>query len=222
MPRIADIAIELPQRAESLAAQYRSKKPLATVRFIEPSGVDHAYSVPPRVARAARKELPDVPCELHELSEWLLGLDEQICYAATLEMLARRDHAEREVEQKLARSGFRRASIESAIAQARQHRFLNNERFCEYFIRERLQRGWGRRKIELELRRKGIDPTTIAGYPESYFSHEDDLQRARALLERKRIPERDPYPKLMRFLMGKGFEYAIASQAARDRIDADS
>lgn len=222
MPRIVDIDIELPKRSEAAAAQYRVKKPLAKVRFIDDASGENVYPVPPRVARAALKELPDLPCELHSLSEWLLGIDERLCYAAMLEMLARRDHAVREVEQKLARTGYRRASIEAAVARAQQQRFLNDERFSDYFIRERVQRGWGRRKIELELKRRGVDVSMLPGYPETYFSREDDLERASALLARKRIPDRDPYPKLMRFLVGKGFDYAVASQAARDRLDTDS
>lgn len=222
MPRIVDIDIELPKRSDTAAAQYRAKKPLAKVRFIDDVNGEHVYPVPPRVARAAMKELPELPCELYDLSVWLLGIDEHLCYAATLEILARRDHAVLEVEQKLARTGYRRASIEAAVERAQQHRFLNDDRFSDYFIRERVQRGWGRRKIELELKRRGIDAAMLPGYPESYFSREDDLARASALLARKRIPERDPYPKLKRFLMGKGFDYAVAAQAARDRLDADS
>ena len=88
-----------------------------------------------------------------------------------------------------------------------------------YFIEERKRRGWGQRKIENELKRRHVSIDEIPGYPEEYFAVEDDLERATALLSKRSVPETRSFEKLVRFLMGKGYSYAIAADAAKARID---
>lgn len=101
------------------------------------------------------------------------------------------------------------------------YRFLDENRFCSYFIEERKRRGWGQRKIETELKRRHVVLDDIPGYPEDYFAVEDDLARASALLAKRRVPETRGFEKLVRFLMGKGFSYHIAADAVKARLDAE-
>ena len=61
----------------------------------------------------------------------------------------------------------------------------------------------------------------LSGYPDRFFSAEDDLERACAALARKAVPERNAFERLVRHLMGKGFPYRIAAQAVRIRLDEE-
>lgn len=97
---------------------------------------------------------------------------------------------------------------------------MDENRFCSYFIEERKRRGWGQRKIEVELKRRHVVLDDIPGYPEAYFTVDEDLTRASALLAKRRIPEARAFEKLVRFLMGKGFSYRIAADAVKARLDA--
>ena len=137
------------------------------------------------------------------------------------EMLSRRDHATGEVRDKLARYGFHQPAIDFAVERATEYRFLDENRFCSYFIEERKRRGWGQRKIETELKRRHVELDDIPGYPEDYFAVEDDLARASALLAKRRVPETRGFEKLVRFLMGKGFSYHIAADVVKARLDAE-
>ena len=89
------------------------------------------------------------------------------------EMLSRRDHATGEVRDKLARYGFHQLAIDFAVERATEYRFLDENRFCSYFIEERKRRGWGQRKIETELKRRHVVLDDIPGYPEDYFAVEE-------------------------------------------------
>ena len=59
----------------------------------------------------------------------------------------------------------------------------------------------------------------IAGYPEDFFDDAADVGRALGLLERKRLPDTRAYEKLVRFLVGKGFDYRCASEAVKLRLE---
>ena len=118
-------------------------------------------------------------------------------------------------------TAFTRPRSIFAVERATEYRFLDENRFCSYFIEERKRRGWGQRKIETELKRRHVVLDDIPGYPEDYFAVEDDLARASALLAKRRVPETRGFEKLVRFLMGKGFSYHIAADAVKARLDAE-
>ena len=118
-------------------------------------------------------------------------------------------------------TAFDQPAIDFAVERATEYRFLDESRFCSYFIEERKRRGWGQRKIETELKRRHVVLDDIPGYPEDYFAVEDDLARASALLAKRRVPETRGFEKLVRFLMGKGFSYHIAADAVKARLDAE-
>ena len=62
----------------------------------------------------------------------------------------------------------------------------------------------------------------IPGYPDDFFSVDDEVERARAVLARKRIPETRAFEKLVKHLMGKGFSYGAASDAVKERLANDA
>ncbi len=75
---------------------------------------------------------------------------------------------------------------------------IDDSTFATDFISERIRRGWARRKIEIELKRKGDDANDLPCYPVDIFSDDDELDRAIELLSRKSIPSVRPQEKLIR------------------------
>lgn len=217
---VTELTYSYPDRAaRAAAAQPMRKKPAARITATLAGGASRELFVPTRVARAFEAAAPELPLPYTTLRELVFAKEDAICYAVLVDMLARRDHAEAEARRKLELAGYRAASIDMALSRAREARFLNDERFAVSFIEERLQRGWGRRKIERELSARGVALDAVPGYPDAFFSDESDVERAQAVLARKRVPEERAFEKLVRHLMGKGFSYSVASQAARWRID---
>ena len=219
MPEVIAFEVILPAKAEvASASTYQRTKPRAEIRVQLDSGGHRSCYVPSRVAKAFESEGPSLPCPLEEFSDSLAFVEAKTSFANLTEMLSRRDHSTKEARDKLSRAGYRAQAVAFAIASALDRRFLDDDRFSRYFIEERLRRGWGRLKIESELRRKGIAPDSIPGYPEEFFSEDDDLTRAREILARRPVPETRAYEKLVRHLMGKGFSYSVASSAVRERL----
>lgn len=119
------------------------------------------------------KNRPDLPCDWDNFREAVQLIERKCALTMVTEMLSRRDHATGEVRDKLARYGFRQPAIDFAVERATEYRFLDENRFCSYFIEERKRRGWGQRKIETELKRRHVVLDDIPGYPEDYFAVEE-------------------------------------------------
>lgn len=219
--QMTDISVRLPDASARARAAASGRKPMAEVSCTVEGGRVREIVVPVRAARLLEAEGLGLPREEQEAFDALHELEGRVCFTMLTEMLSRRDHATQEARTKLAAYGFRPQEIDAAVARAQDMRFLNDARFASYFIEERKRRGWGRRRIEVELRRRGVDVTELVGYPEAFFDDDDDLERARQLLERRSIPAGRARDKLVRHLMAKGFSYAVAAQAARMRLEQD-
>lgn len=218
---VVDLEVTLPERrAGSSFGSYSNRKPMAEVRLVLDNGDDRAIVVPVRVGRLLRKEGSlAMPCEIDVAFDRIHSLEASVCFTMLTEMLSRRDHGTGEARSKLAAYGFRDVEIDASIKRATEMHFLNDSRFIESFIEERKRRGWGERKVSAELRMRGIDVHAIPGYPEAFFDSCDDASRAYELIVKRRIPEARAFERLVRYLMGKGFSYAVASDAVRRRID---
>lgn len=222
MSEVSAIDIRLPERGSSqgFGGSSYGRKPMATAVIQRDDGVEKTISIPVRVARVLLKDdrIDRLPLSEDEVFTRIRTVEERVCFTMLAEMLSRRDHGSEEAREKLKAFGFLGDDIDRAIDRATELRFLNDDRFVASFIEERKRRGWGKRKIELELRRKGVDVRSISGYPERFFDEEDDEARARALLERKRVPDSRAYEKLVRFLLSKGFDYGISSACVKEHL----
>lgn len=131
---------------------------------------------------------------------------------ASLRYLGRRDHASFEIKQKLKKKGFNEDVIESLLEELSDRDYLNDQSFSLKFITEKSELNrWGRKKIESELYKKGIDQKTIRQTLNSFF---DNLSQDQICLDlvikRKRhfLREDDPYKRKMKiynYLAGRGF-----------------
>ncbi len=100
------------------------------------------------------------------------------------------------------------AGVEQALDRLQGLGLQSDARVAEVHVRGRQART-GSRRLAAELRQRGIDAETIgaalAGIADS------DLQRARALWQRRFEPSREPRERArqMRFLAARGFDLAV-------------
>ncbi|HSW91455.1 MAG TPA: RecX family transcriptional regulator [Candidatus Saccharimonadales bacterium] len=89
--------------------------------------------------------------------------------------------------------------------------YINDEKFASYWIENRnMQKGVSRRKLQAELRSKGVDSSIIDRLlSESLRTDEDELQKIIAK-KRARYPDDQ---KLMQYLTRQGFSYDDIKQA---------
>lgn len=126
--------------------------------------------------------------------------------ARALRLLARREHTRQELDRKLSPHAASSEDLKGLLAGLKQKNQLSEERFAEERAR-RLSRKYGAARIRQDLKAKGVSDELI-----ERVSPADELERARAILERKyRVPasSREERAKRMRFLQSRGFASEI-------------
>lgn len=144
-------------------------------------------------------------------------------YARALEYCLMRPHSSREVRDYLYRKtrtskvknrrtgelkerpGVSQELTERVFARLVEKGYIDDEKFTRYWVENRnLTKGASRRKLQAELRAKGVEGTTIEKYlSESDRSDETELQKIIAK-KRARYPDQQ---KFMQYLARQGFSY---------------
>jgi regulatory protein len=124
-----------------------------------------------------------------------------------VKLLARREHSEAEIRQKLQQREFSSSEIDEAIVGLQKGDWLSDERFAEVYIRSRRLKGFGPVRIAVELRERGVDEAIASRH--LLANDEIWVQTMRAEYQRKyRGTAYEDYPekaKRMRFLQYRGF-----------------
>ena len=129
--------------------------------------------------------------------------------ARALKLLARREHTRRELQRKLAPHAADPSAVEALLADLEQRGWLSEARLTEQVIHARRRR-FGARRIEHELRSRGVSEEALAAAaPELKKS---ELEAARAVWRKKfgRLPgNQAERARQARFLQARGFEMEV-------------
>ncbi|MGB2246217.1 MAG: regulatory protein RecX [Alcanivorax sediminis] len=135
-------------------------------------------------------------------------------------LLARRDHARRELETKLRSKVGDHPALAAVIEWCEEHGFIDDRRFAGFFVRSRIERGHGPLRIRQEMQLKGVDRELIeraiseAGDDDGVdwfaLARETRARRFRSLPQDQKEKARQ-----LRFLQSRGFD-AEQSFAALD------
>jgi regulatory protein len=135
-----------------------------------------------------------------------------------MDFLARREHGEQEITQKLITRGFDTDIVEAAVTVLISDGLLSDSRFAEAFVYSRFKKGSGPQKIRAELRQRGIDDVLISVSMETVAGQW--LERVREVREKKfgaaapgDFKERS---RQMRFLQQRGFTSEQIHSAFKD------
>jgi regulatory protein len=124
-----------------------------------------------------------------------------------MDFLARREHSEQELRQKLAARAEDAEEVEGVLRQLREERLLSDERFTEAYVHHRFSAGIGPIKIRYELRHKGVDEALVDTFLEPLADEWDEsMRRQRVRKYGAAIPEDySARMKQARFLQNRGF-----------------
>ena len=75
---------------------------------------------------------------------------------SALRLLARREHSRTELRGKLVGRGFENDSVEELLQGLEDQDLLSDERFAMSLIASRAETGYGPKRIDLELRNRGV------------------------------------------------------------------
>lgn len=131
-------------------------------------------------------------------------------------LLSRRRYAVNELKKKLIKkfgsdepAPETGSAIEKIIARLVELKYLNDDEYADIFIRDQfLRKAQGFRMIEMKLKKKGIDETTISSAFAKQTINEDELI-ARAIAKKintiKKTTQIQLKQKLFCFLVSRGF-----------------
>lgn len=129
--------------------------------------------------------------------------------AQAMKYLLGRMRSEKEIRQYLYKKHYDHDIIEAVIAFLYQYQYLDDLKFCEAFINDRINlKPCGRRKIRQDLREKGVKGDIIDLALEKYFPYETECEAALRIAERKTAQNIEPL-KIKQHLAYKGFDYEL-------------
>ncbi len=206
--------VELPERGRpSFSGSFARAK----VMLSSPDG-EESWSVPVAVGRRLKVSSADdasIVASRAELAYQVKALSVACGFSKVERLINKRDYSSQELHDKLRRDGYSAEVCDELVDRARETRLVDDERYASVFIRSKVYAGWGRMKIERELSRRGIRAEEVQGWPEEFFSDDDERERAHELASRRRLTGKNDFQKIVRFLCGKGYSMNIAIDAAK-------
>ena len=134
-----------------------------------------------------------------------------IVYNKSLDLVSRREHSRHELMQKLdKRYPATSPIIEEVLDKLEINKILDDERFAEMYLNSRARKGFGPKKIEMELNSRKVDSLFISNAIEAY---ENWLENAQKVLKKK-FKDQKPVDyqskmKQKQFLFSRGFSAPI-------------
>lgn len=135
-----------------------------------------------------------------------------------LRSLAYRAHSEKEIIEKLEKSGFDERDIAEAMQKLTDYALVDDQDFARQWALSRARRGVGPRRITQELRQKGIDSELIHS---AVSEIDEDASFASAInLAAKYMRQDNPNARqrALNALMRRGYDYGIAKEAVNTAV----
>ena len=121
-----------------------------------------------------------------ELAAFKSAAGSRRAFNAGADLIAKREHSEKELMTKLSRR-FTPEESEEAVSRLRELGLVDDERFARMYAKELFERkGMGRRRISYELSLKGIESDIIQEITEEIFEDDDNnIQRIVDIIAKK-------------------------------------
>jgi regulatory protein len=141
----------------------------------------------------------------------------------SLRFLARRPRSEKEMREGLGRRGFPAEAVEETVARLKDQGLLDEGAFARFWREGReTSSPRSRRLIELELRRKGIDPEMAREAVRDLDEEESALRAAvKKAKSLKGLDEETYRKRMLSYLQRRGFSWELARRTL-PRLEEDS
>ena len=133
------------------------------------------------------------------------------CHDKALELVARRPHFRRELEQKLVRRDFSAPEVAETLEKLAHAGLVDDAGHARDLAAGSMARKrFGPRRMRAELVRRGVDETVVDEVvSEAFPGIEEELSRARDLAARASSSKRDDPARVGRFLDRKGYSKSV-------------
>jgi len=126
---------------------------------------------------------------------------------AALAILARREYSQAELKERLSRRCDDLSLVEQTLEMLVERGLQSDERFCESFVRYRIDQGKGPFVIRSDLRKKGLSDELV----QQHLDHDDDFwtSQSERVYSRKfgasPVENDRERAKRLRFMVSRGF-----------------
>ena len=148
------------------------------------------------------------------------------CKNTALRIIERSYKTEKEIKERLIEKGYDLESILPVVDFLKEYSFIDDSAYIKMYIKDRI-RSQGALKIKYALIRKGIDPNEIEDNLTN-LNKDEERNVALELVKKKHSQlvgkENDTYKlsnKLCRFLVGRGYDYALAKDVIKKAMNID-
>ena len=140
------------------------------------------------------------------------------CKDKALDLVGRRPHFRRELEQKLQRRGFPALEIEAVLEDLARLGWLDDLQHAQAMAAGSMTRkGLGPRRMRFELQRRGVEEATAETVVAQVFEDPgEELRRARETAARKGLGVQVEADRLARQLDRKGFSKSVILRVLDD------
>jgi regulatory protein len=136
--------------------------------------------------------------------------------------LARRDYASEDLRLKLLKKGYDASVVVPLLDALRDEKLLDDRRYLENFVAYHAARGQGPLRIQLDLRRHGLQGPVVQEYLDSYPDWIAQLQKARLKKFGAKPANYADRQLQARFLSYRGFTSAQIRMALGFDVELDS
>ncbi|MGA8528474.1 MAG: regulatory protein RecX [Acidobacteriaceae bacterium] len=160
---------------------------------------------------------------MHSRSRKPATLDEPALYDYAVRLLGQQMRTVAEVRRLLRRrvepGEPGEATMNAVVARLKEHRYLDDSAYAQDYARLRQENAsLGRRRVQQDLMRKGVQAPLIASTLDRSYESVDEEELARRHLERKRVPKPQndkEAARVMRMLARAGFSTGIIYRILR-------
>jgi regulatory protein len=144
-----------------------------------------------------------------ELEEYKRQSEFGKLYQRTLEWVLMRPRSEKEVRDHLCKKIYEKkidkSYIDVILERLKKKNYINDVRFAQYYVENRfVKKGISKKRLKMELMKKGVDAETI----ERVLDGRDDEEEILKIIAKKRAKYDDE--KLIAYLCRQGFPYQLA------------
>jgi len=112
------------------------------------------------------------------------------------------------------RKGFEEEVIEKVLGYLETQKYLDDRRFAELWAHDRLRKGYGKWRVILELRDKGVNQEIIDGVVKEVYATVDEIEMALDLVNKRgydleSAEDKEVARRASQFLRRRGFPFSI-------------
>ncbi len=138
---------------------------------------------------------------------------------AAVDYLALRERSEKEIVTRLKRVHYHEMTIAKVMETLAGHRLYSDERFAENWVAHRARK-YGRRRIAMELKQKGVDGPAARQALEG-LEREDEMAACVKQAEKMAHRAKGDRNKLIQALVRRGYDWQMAKAAACRAMDTE-